>query len=205
MPDHSPYARVTEKEKKKRAPQTKGASVKGYKFPQPSEEHKKLLRFRWPDGNPQCPYCGATKNQSRLSKKTRLCDLWFSCKRCWHEYTPMTGTLAHKSRVPLDTWLIAIEAVIKNPTISSIALGNIIGKSSPTALRMRNKITLAICAGGIRKGVIGGGNMPNGNLKSRTPPSMKKYFATRVRSERLRKWRKKVKERNNDRQETDQG
>lgn len=180
--------------KKERKRAKSGASVKGYKYPELPREHFEALKRRWPDGKPQCPYCGATKNQSRLSKQTRTCKTWFSCKRCWHDYTPATGTVAHRSRTSILKWFSAADVLMRRPNITIKDLAEAVDVSTDTARRMKRKILLALSAGS-RNGVIGG-RMPDGNKTSRTPPSMRKYFASRVKKEEsLKKRQKKARSR----------
>jgi transposase-like protein len=65
-----------------------------------------LESLRWPDG-PVCHKCGSIKAY-RIEKR-RL----YECADCGHQYSATSGTIMHRSRLPLVKWILAV-ALITN-------------------------------------------------------------------------------------------
>lgn len=59
-----------------------------------------LARWRWPDG-PRCAACGSPE-VTRLQTRA----LW-QCRECRHQTSVTAGTVLHRSKTPLRTWLYA--------------------------------------------------------------------------------------------------
>lgn len=59
---------------------------------------------RWGE-NPKCAYCGSENISKRKS------DYRFTCMNCTKSFSVTVGTMLHKTRVPLRTWLIAFSLV----------------------------------------------------------------------------------------------
>jgi len=66
-----------------------------------------LEGLRWPEG-PVCPHCGgmkAYKINPKEGSKTR--KGLYKCGDCRKQYTVTVGTIFHRSKVPLNKWLLA--------------------------------------------------------------------------------------------------
>lgn len=109
-----------------------------------------LARFRWADGKPTCPKCGAQET-SFLS--TRL--LW-KCKGCKKQFSAKSGTVMEDSPIGLDKWLPAIWMVCgcKNG-ISSYELSRDLGVSQKSAWFMLHRIRLALQNGSFERKLSG--------------------------------------------------
>jgi hypothetical protein len=68
----------------------------------PSEEacFKYLVDSRWPDGF-ACPSCGG---QDAYERRDRLA---LQCVACNRYFTATAGTVMHRTRQPLSSWLLA--------------------------------------------------------------------------------------------------
>jgi transposase-like protein len=60
-----------------------------------------LIKVRWPQGI----HCSKCKNDKMGFVQTRKL---FQCKKCFKQYSVTTGTVFHKSRLPLRKWFWAI-------------------------------------------------------------------------------------------------
>src|SRR5579863_5782225 len=86
-----------------------------FKIPTEADAYAYLEGLRWPDGTPVCPHCanrGANFIRPRegTARKTRTGAmsqrrLW-QCKKCRKQFSAMTGTIFHGSKVPLRVWLL---------------------------------------------------------------------------------------------------
>lgn len=72
--------------------------------------HEDCLRLleslRWPDG-PLCPKC-----ESKTAYQIRNGRL-YECADCGHQFSVTSGTVLHRSHVPLSKWIMAT-AIIAN-------------------------------------------------------------------------------------------
>jgi transposase-like protein len=86
-----------------------------------AEAYAYMEQLRWPDG-PVCPHCGNTDKHYFLKPRTQLDGkearktrtgshserrVW-KCAVCRKQFSVMTGTIFHGSKVPLQTWLMVI-------------------------------------------------------------------------------------------------
>ena len=86
------------------------------------DEHAAYLfleELRWPDGTPVCPHCGnpganyikprTAEGKARATRTGSMSQrrLW-QCKACRKQFSAMTGTIFHGSKVPLRTWLLVV-------------------------------------------------------------------------------------------------
>jgi transposase-like protein len=114
-----------------------------------SENCRRFMVFvRWPDGVPQCPYCGATK-LTWLAKA--------NVYRCYgdhpkQKFSLKVGTVFEDSPIGLDKWLPAVWLLCncKNG-ISSYELHRAIGVTQKTAWFMLHRIRLAMQSGSFFK------------------------------------------------------
>ncbi|MDP9445169.1 MAG: transposase [Actinomycetota bacterium] len=76
-----------------------------------------LERLRW-DGHPVCPHCGSLARHYFLrpangaSRKTRTGAaserrVW-KCKDCRKQFSVLTGTIFHGTKIPVRTWLMVV-------------------------------------------------------------------------------------------------
>ena len=100
-----------------------------------------MVFVRWPDGNVNCPYCGATK-LTWLAKAKRY--------RCYgdhkkQKFSLKVGTVFEDSPIGLDKWLPAMWLLCncKNG-ISSYELHRDLGVTQKTAWFMLHRIRLAM-------------------------------------------------------------
>jgi transposase-like protein len=106
------------------------------------ENCRKFMVFmRWPDGNVQCPYCGATK-LTWLAKA--------NVYRCYgdhkkQKFSLKVGTVFEDSPIGLDKWLPAVWLLANSKNgISSYELHRSLGVTQKTAWFMLHRIRLAM-------------------------------------------------------------
>jgi transposase-like protein len=106
------------------------------------ENCRKFMVFmRWPDGNPRCPYCDATK-LTWLAKDGRY--------RCYGDHKPQkfslkVGTVFEDSAIGLEKWLPAAWLICNAKNgISSYEIHRALGVTQKTAWFMMHRIRLAM-------------------------------------------------------------
>jgi len=72
-----------------------------------AREH--LESIRWPRG-PECPHCGGTERNSRLSGASHRPGLLF-CGDCRKQFSVTVGTVFERSKIPLHKWVLATHLV----------------------------------------------------------------------------------------------
>jgi transposase-like protein len=92
-----------------------------FRIPTEHDAYVFLEDLRWPDKTPVCPHCenkganyikprttvdGAPARATRNGTMSQR-RLW-QCKKCRKQFSAMTGTIFHGSKVPLRTWLLVI-------------------------------------------------------------------------------------------------
>jgi len=92
-------------------------------IPDEGAAYEYLEGLRWPSGTPRCPHCdnlganfikprnGATRTTRTGAQTARR--LW-QCKACRKQFSAMTGTIFHGSKVPLRTWLFVLFEMCAN-------------------------------------------------------------------------------------------
>lgn len=89
---------------------------------------------RW-NGCPVCPHC-SSDNYSKLTHRKR-----YRCKDCRKDYTVTTGTVFHKSHIPLNVWFAAMYIASGHKTgISSAQLARDLGVTQKTAWFMLHRL-----------------------------------------------------------------
>lgn len=92
-------------------------------IPDEASAYEYLEKLRWPSGTPVCPHCeneganfikprGGTTRRTRTGAQTAR-RLW-QCKKCRKQFSAMTGTIFHGSKVPLRTWLMVVFEMCAN-------------------------------------------------------------------------------------------
>lgn len=64
-----------------------------------------LESLRWPDG-PTCPRCESTTAYKIKNRRV------FECGDCRHQYSATSGTIMHRSRLPLPKWILAAALIV---------------------------------------------------------------------------------------------
>ena len=98
---------------------------------------KVFARIRWSNngGRPTCPRCGCEAYYKIRTRKT------FKCKRCYHQFTPTSGTIFHGHKLSYATILYAI-AVFLNDVKGRSALSMLkdVGVSYKTMFVLQHKV-----------------------------------------------------------------
>ena len=110
----------------------------------------------WPNG-PVCPHCASVSYEHyKLKGKSNRPGLW-KCKDCREPFTVTVGSLFHRSKVPLNIWLLAVYLLSSSKKgISSHQLHRTLGVTYKTAWFMSHRIREAM-AGSSGFGMLGGG------------------------------------------------
>lgn len=151
-----------------------------------SENCRQFTAFvRWPDGQPKCPHCGATK--LTWLAKARVYQCYGNHPKS--KFSLKVGTVFEDSPIGLDKWWPAVWMLIncKNG-ISSYELHRAIGVTQKTAWFMLHRIRVAMQSksfvkmGGAEGGPVEvdeayiGGHPKNKHLGQRNYQIGKKYF-----------------------------
>jgi transposase-like protein len=117
-------------------------------FADPENCRKFMVFMRWPDGVPECPYCGATKLTWLAKAKVYQCYGDHLRKK----FSLKVGTIFEDSPIGLDKWLPAMWLLTncKNG-ISSYELARDLGVTQNTAWFMLHRIRLAMQSGSFFK------------------------------------------------------
>jgi len=93
------------------------------RIPTEAAAYEFMERLRWPE-KPVCPHCGSINDHYFLkpangtSRKTRTGNIserrvW-KCKDCRRQFSVLTGTIFHGSKVSLRTWLFVVVEMCAN-------------------------------------------------------------------------------------------
>ena len=89
----------------------------------------------WPDGR-HCPHCGSTRTHEAGHN-----NMPYRCSDCRGYFSVKTGTVMHKSHIPLRKWAFAIYLHLTSlKGVSSMKLHRDIGVSQPAAWFMLQRI-----------------------------------------------------------------
>lgn len=109
------------------------------RFPTEQDCIDYLEKMRWPDGKVTCPYCGHKCTGHKRS------DGRYSCGSCHLAFNPITKTLFHKSRHPLQKWFLLIILMLDaKKSISGAQLARNVDIPQPTVWSMSMKIRKAM-------------------------------------------------------------
>src|SRR5437764_11108542 len=101
-----------------------------------------LEAYRWPDGEPVCPYCESTK-VIRMGGKTQAG--MFLCNDCRDKFTVRTGTVMERSHVPLHKWLLATHLMAASKKgMSAKQIERMLGVTYKTAWFLMHRIREAM-------------------------------------------------------------
>ncbi len=99
---------------------------------------KYLEKLRWSDGF-QCPHCGGKRHCFRPSEKN------FTCYSCNKRTSLISGTIFHKTRVPLKKWFWMIYLIASSKkAASTLYLSQQLKISYKTTWLMRRKLQAAM-------------------------------------------------------------
>ncbi len=126
-----------------------------------------LEQLRWPDG-PVCPHCGATKayflkpanGRSRATgpKKTMSQRRVWKCASCRKQFSVLTGTIFHGTKVPIQTWLmVMVQMCSAKNGISAREVERMHGVTPETAWHMLHRLREAMTRdplAGVLRGTI---------------------------------------------------
>lgn len=113
-----------------------------------------MEELRWPDG-PECPHCGHDKayfltpnhpegRRSGPHAKRSVRRVW-KCAKCRKQFSVLTGTIFHGTKVPLTDWLMVL--VLMSASKNGIAareVERLIGVTPETAWFMLHRIREAM-------------------------------------------------------------
>ena len=91
---------------------------------------------RWPDG-PVCPFCDSEQVSPRPSRKPQP----YRCRTCRKDFSVTTGTLLHRTHLPLSKWGISFYLFATNlKGVSSMKLHRDLDITQKTAWYMAHRI-----------------------------------------------------------------
>ncbi len=101
-----------------------------------------IIQERW-NGKPECPYCGDNKIYTLTG------GMQFKCGDCKQRFSVRTDTVMEQSRLPLQTWLLAMYIMTTaRKEISSVPFAKELGVTQKTAWFLSNRIREACANGG---------------------------------------------------------
>ena len=120
-------------------------------FPDEESAVKWVEETRWPDDRP-CPHC-RNIDTYRMKKSQ---PLPFRCRGCWRFFSVRSGTVMHRSHLPVRKWVFAVYLWMSSTKgVSSVQLSKILNISQPSAWFMCQRLREAFqSAGGIFGGTV---------------------------------------------------
>jgi transposase-like protein len=104
---------------------------KAYPTQQDCIKHLELTIW---NNKPNCPYCQSF-NISPIKNELR-----YHCNGCNTSFSVTVKTVFHKTKIELQKWFYVIWVVNNDKRLSARSLGNLIGVTKDTALKMLNRI-----------------------------------------------------------------
>ena len=106
-------------------------------FPDEQSARTWFEEIRWPNQERYCPHCGSIKVSPVPNEK----PLPYWCSDCREYFSVKTGTIMHRSKLPLQKWVIAIYLMSTSlKGVSSMKLHRDLGVTQKTAWMMAQKI-----------------------------------------------------------------
>lgn len=107
-------------------------------FPDEGACRKYLEKVIWPSGR-VCPHCGCLKSWLLKGDSTR--PGLYECGACSGQFTVTTKTPLHSTKLPLQTWLLAMYFIINSSKgISSVFLAKWLGINQKSAWKIGHAI-----------------------------------------------------------------
>ena len=108
-----------------------GGTISAYEFFQRFPDEWSAIQYiesrRWPEGV-ICPYCHSERSSRQRDRR------YHQCKDCRKKFTVCTGTIFHRSHIPLDKWLYAMYLLqTARKGISSMQLSKELGITQKAA------------------------------------------------------------------------
>ena len=111
------------------------------RFPDDEACVEHLERVRWGD-TPKCPHCESA-NVGRRNDERRIAR--WNCRNCRASFTVLSGTVFHKTRIPLPKWFVAISLIANaRKGLSSYQLARDLDLNQKSAWRMAMQIRSAM-------------------------------------------------------------
>lgn len=124
-----------------------------YTTPEAARLH--LESLHWPDG-PRCRHCGSPDATRLEGKSTRPGVIW--CNACGKPFTVTVGTIMHRSKIPLNKWVLCAHLLAASKKgISAHQLHRMAGVTYKTAWFLLHRLRAAAAED---TGPIGGGSAP---------------------------------------------
>lgn len=99
---------------------------------------EELFRLRFPDGF-VCPVCGCREYYPIHGRNT------FQCRACRHQTSVTSGTVMHRTRLPLTVWFWAIYLCATDKRgVSAVQLSRTLGICYDSAWHLLDKIRTAM-------------------------------------------------------------
>jgi transposase-like protein len=115
-------------------------------FGEPQHCVDAVAEMRWPDGKPECVFCGH-KRHYWLEKQMK-----WKCAKCRKQFSVKLGTVFEDSAIPLDKWLVSMWLIgnCKNG-ISSYELSRHVGITQKSAWFVLHRIRFVLANDGWAK------------------------------------------------------
>lgn len=125
------------------------------KVPTEAAAYEYLETLRWPGGMVTCPHCGvvsdhhyflAAKDGMRQTRTGALSDrrVW-KCRSCKRQFSVITGTFLHGTKVPIRTWVLVIFEMAANKNgIAAREIERRYGVAPKTAWHMAHRLREAM-------------------------------------------------------------
>src|SRR6476619_3814281 len=90
--------------------------------------YERCERLRWGDAEPGCPHCGADRRYflrpaNGRSRRThaggRSARRVWKCAVCRRQFSVLTGTVLHATKVPLPVWVAVADDWVRDATVPS--------------------------------------------------------------------------------------
>ena len=112
------------------------------RFPTEDACHDFIVQERW-NGQPNCTHCGHEKHYQVKG------SMGFKCAGCRKRFSVRHGTVMEGSKLPLQTWLLALYMMTTaRKGISSVQFAKELGVTQKTAWFVANRIREACADGG---------------------------------------------------------
>lgn len=119
-----------------------------------ADAYEYMERLRWPNG-PVCPHCGSIDEHYFLTpkadegRKTRTGKVTerrvWKCRVCRKQFSVITGTVFHGTKVPLHTWLMVVFEMCANKNgIAAREIARKYGVAPKTAWFMTHRLREAM-------------------------------------------------------------
>src|SRR6266446_352104 len=117
-----------------------------------------IEKMRWPNGGLGCAHCGEVGHVSKITRHTgskNKRQRLYECRACGEQFSATSGTIFHKSHLPLTKWFMAIALICEaKKGISALQVQRHIGGTYRTIWHLCHRIREAMQDGGLLTGVV---------------------------------------------------